>query len=54
MKLTQNELRALHAEACATVLKSDRRLTPAEDAWWPLYIQALLNSYTLFANARCE
>jgi hypothetical protein len=54
MKLTQNELRALHAEACATVLKTDRSLTPAEDAFWPLYIQAMLDRYTLFANARCD
>lgn len=42
MKLNENELRALHAEACAAVLSSDRSITPAEDAFWPLYIQALL------------
>jgi hypothetical protein len=50
MKLTQNELRALHAEACATVLKSDRRLAPADDGFWPLYIQALLDNRTLIAD----
>ena len=50
MKLTQNELRALHAEACATVLKTDRSVTPTVDGFWPLYIQALLDSRTLLTN----
>ncbi|MFM0479088.1 hypothetical protein PQQ81_01015 [Paraburkholderia strydomiana] len=50
MKLTQNELRALHTEACATVLKTDRCVTPADDGFWPLYIQALLDNRTLLAD----
>jgi len=45
MRLNENELRALHAEACAAALSSDRSVTPAEDAFWPLYIQSLLDAH---------
>ena len=49
MRLTENELRALHAEACAAVLSTDRSVTPAEDAFWPLYIQSLLDAHSAHA-----
>lgn len=44
MNLTEIELRAVHTDACATVLKTNRAVTPADDAFWPLYIQALLDA----------
>lgn len=44
MKLTDNELRALHVQACAAVSKQDRTATPADEAFWPLYIQAMLEA----------
>ncbi len=38
-----NELKAIHAQACAAVMKIDRTLTPDVDAFWPLYLQTALN-----------
>lgn len=49
MKLNENELRALHAQACAAVLTTDRRVAPADDGFWPLYIQALLDAHAAHA-----
>jgi hypothetical protein len=55
MKMTDNELRALHVQACAAILKQDRTVTPADEAFWPLYIQAMLEarraSVTPFGHA---
>lgn len=50
MTKTDHELRALHAAACASVLKTDRSVTPADDAFWPLYIQSLLDAHGAHAN----
>lgn len=45
MKLNENELRALHVEACAAVLVANRTALPSDDAFWPLYIQSLLDAH---------
>jgi hypothetical protein len=42
MSDTIGTLRALHTQACAAVSKVDRSLTPAEEAFWPLYLCAVL------------
>lgn len=42
MTKTDQDLRAIHAHACAEVVKTDRTLTPDIDAFWPLYLQAAL------------
>lgn len=45
MKLTEHELRAIHELACAAVLKSNRATTPADEAFWPAYILAILEAH---------
>ncbi|SMG09830.1 hypothetical protein [Paraburkholderia susongensis] len=36
------ELRAIHADAVACVVREDRRLTPADDAWWQHYLRSVM------------
>jgi hypothetical protein len=43
MTKTDQELRAIHARACAAVARVDWTLSPVVDAFWPLYLQAVLN-----------
>lgn len=50
MPMTENQLRAIHTQACEAVLKSNRTVTPVDDAFWPLYLQAALNA-ALAANS---
>jgi hypothetical protein len=43
---TNNQyLRAIHAQACAAVARANKRLTPEVDAFWPLYIAAVLAAH---------
>jgi hypothetical protein len=37
-------MRAIHAMACAAVMKNDRTLTPDVDAFWPIYLQAAITA----------
>lgn len=39
---TKQNLRAVHANACAAVMRADRTLTPEVDAFWPIYLRAVL------------
>src|SRR5471032_1248175 len=39
---TKQNLRAVHAHACAAVMRADRTLTPEVDAFWPIYLRAVL------------
>jgi|HubBroStandDraft_2_1064218.scaffolds.fasta_scaffold1179758_2 hypothetical protein len=42
MTESNSELKAIHAEACAAVIKADRQLSPEDDRFWPLYLRAAL------------
>jgi hypothetical protein len=37
-------LRAIHRHACTAVIRADRRLTPDDEAFWPLYLQAAMTA----------
>jgi hypothetical protein len=42
MTKTEQDLRAIHTRACTAVALADWALTPADDAFWPLYLQSVL------------
>lgn len=44
MSYANQDLLIIHAHACATVLKADKTLTPEVDAFWPLYLRAVLTA----------
>ncbi|MEW9584304.1 hypothetical protein [Paraburkholderia sp. DGU8] len=44
MSINEKELRAIHLQACAAVLKSDEKLTPEADEFWPVYLLAALSA----------
>jgi hypothetical protein len=48
-------LRAIHAQTCKAISKANRRPTPADEAFWPLYIRAALDVRPEQSNApRCS
>ena len=44
MSYVNLDLLNVHAQACATVLKTDRTLTPDVDGFWPIYLRAVLEA----------
>lgn len=44
MSYANLDLLIVHAQACATVLKADKTLTPDVDAFWPIYLRAVLEA----------
>ena len=51
MQTNDQYLRAIHAQACAAVAKANKRLKPEVDAFWPLYITAVLTASSASAQA---
>jgi hypothetical protein len=55
MSESDKHLRVIHTQACTAVVKSDRTLTPADEAFWPLYLQAVFAAqYDCMTGAFCE
>jgi len=44
MPYTDLDLRTIHAQACIRVVKADKTLTPDVDAFWPIYLRAVLET----------
>lgn len=42
--MTDQQLRTVHAQACVAVARVDRTITPVDDRFWPLYLQAALSA----------
>ncbi|MEM5449881.1 hypothetical protein [Paraburkholderia guartelaensis] len=42
MTMDEQQLRAIHAQACAAVARTDRAISPVDDRFWPIYLRAAL------------
>lgn len=54
MPYTDLGLRIIHAQACVTVVKADRTLTPDVDAFWPIYLRAVLKAARFVASGEAQ
>jgi len=54
MPHTNLDLRTIHAQACVTVVKADRTLTPDVDTFWPIYLRAVLKAARLVASGEAQ
>jgi hypothetical protein len=44
MRYTNLDLRIIHAQACIAVVKANKTLAPDVDAFWPIYLRAVLKA----------
>jgi hypothetical protein len=54
MSYTNLDLLIVHVKACTTVLKADKRLTPDVDAFWPIYLRAVLEAPCAVASVEAQ